>query len=90
VSPVTAGPVLVVTGPPGAGKTTVARLVADRAEKAACVECDWFFTTIVRGHIAPWLGAADAQNRTVLQACAAAVAALALGGCTVVVDGPNV
>ena len=65
----------------------MARLVADRFDPVACVEADWFWTTIVRGHIAPWLPEADAQNRTVLRAWAAASAELALGGYTVVMEG---
>jgi broad-specificity NMP kinase len=81
-------PILLLTGPPGVGKSTVAGL-ADHFERAACVESDWFWTTIVREHIAPWLPDADQQNRAVLAACAAAVADLSLGGYTVVVDGPN-
>lgn len=80
-------PVLLLTGPPGAGKSTVAALVADRFDLAACVETDWFWTTIVRGAVAPWLADADAQNRTVLRAFAAAAGELAGGGYTVVVDG---
>jgi len=76
-----------VTGPPGAGKSTVARLVAERFDPSICLESDWFWTTIVRGAIPPWLPAADVQNRTVLRACAAAAAELALGGYSVVVDG---
>ena len=81
-------PVLLVTGPPGAGKSTVARLVADRFDRAACVESDWFWTTIVRGH-RPALARPTPTPRTgpSCGACAAAAAELSLGGYTVVVDG---
>jgi hypothetical protein len=65
----------------------VDRLVADRFDLAVCLESDWFWTTIVRGHVAPWLPEADAQNRTVLRTCAAAAGELALGGYTVVMNG---
>ena len=82
--------VLLLTGPPGSGKSTVGRLVAEHFDPAACVESDWFWTTIVRGGIAPWLAEADAQNRTVLRTCAAAAAGLAVGGYTVVMNGPNI
>ncbi len=81
--------VLVLTGPPGSGKSTVGGLVAGRFATAAHVESDWFWTTIVGGHVPPWLAEADAQNRTILKAFAAA-GELARGGYTVVVDGPNI
>ncbi|HXQ90122.1 MAG TPA: AAA family ATPase [Acidimicrobiales bacterium] len=83
-----AGPVvLIVTGPPGSGKSTAAKLVAQRFARAACVESDWFWTTIVKGFVAPWRAEADAQNRAVLGAMAETVAALATAGYAVVVDG---
>src|SRR5580658_5175102 len=85
--PVSSEPILLITGPPGSGKSTVARLVAERFDPAVSIESDWFWTTIVRGLVAPWLPDADAQNRTVLRTCAAAAAALASGGYTVVMNG---
>jgi len=80
-------PVLIVTGPPGAGKTTVARHLAARFDRSARLESDWFWTTIVNGFVEPWRPGADGQNGAVLGAVAAAAAQLARGGYTVVVDG---
>ncbi len=78
---------LLLAGPPGSGKSTVGPLVAGRFDHAATLEADWFFTTIAGGFIKPWLPAADAQNQTLLRACASAAAALSQGGYAVVVEG---
>jgi predicted kinase len=80
-------PIVIITGPPGAGKTTVSRLVADRFDKAVCLESDWFWTTIVKGFVAPWKPEADSQNRVVVRSFAATAAAMAEGGYAVVLDG---
>jgi len=79
--------VLIVTGPPGSGKSTTARLVAERLDRAVCLESDWFWTIIVKGFVPPWRAEADPQNRAVLRAVAESAAALATSGYTVVVDG---
>jgi adenylate kinase family enzyme len=79
--------VLILSGPPGAGKSTVARLVAERFDLAVCLASDWFWTTIVKGHVEPWRAEADEQNRAVLRACAAAAAELTGSGYTVILDG---
>jgi predicted kinase len=79
--------VVVVTGPPGAGKSTVARLVAARFDPAVCIESDWFWKTVVRGFVPPWEPEADPQNRVVVRAFASAAAVMAAGGYGVVVDG---
>src|SRR6185312_16035324 len=42
-SAATADPVLLLTGPPGSGKTTTARLIATRAARGVHVEADSFF-----------------------------------------------
>jgi predicted kinase len=79
--------VLIITGPPGSGKSTTARIVAPRFDRAACLESDWFWTTIVKGFVPPWRPEADPQNRAVLRALAESAAALASSGYSVVVDG---
>ena len=78
---------VIVTGPPGAGKTKVAKLVASHFDEAACLESDWFWTIVVRGFIPPWKSEADGQNRVIVRAFTAAAAALSAGGYTVVLDG---
>ncbi len=74
---------LVVTGPPGAGKSTVARLVSERLETSVLVEGDAFFAFLDQGAIAPWLAEADAQNEVVVRAAAAASGRFAASHATV-------
>lgn len=81
------GDLIVVTGPPGAGKSTVTRALSSLFEPSALVAGDQFFAFIDRGYIAPWTAAAHRQNETVIQAAAAAAGRLATGGYTVVYDG---
>jgi broad-specificity NMP kinase len=80
-------PLLLLTGSPGCGKTTVAPLVADRHEPSACLDLDWFFAKLRRGAIEPWRAEAHAQNRTVLRAAAQAVAVFAADGYVTVAEG---
>jgi chloramphenicol 3-O-phosphotransferase len=81
------GRLLLLTGSPGCGKTTVAPLVADCHEPSACLDLDWFFAKLRRGAIEPWKQEAHQQNRTVLTAAAAAVAEFARGGYFTVAEG---
>jgi cytidylate kinase len=80
------GEVVVVTGPPGAGKSTVADLLASRLEPSALVTGDLFFTFVRNGWVDPWLPEAEEQNRVVIRAAAQAVGPLA-GRYHVVYDG---
>ncbi len=82
------GTVLIVTGPPGAGKSTVAPLVAARlGPLVATIEADWFWTIVTAGFIPPWEPTSNDQNRTVLRSVISAAAEMATGGYQVLIDG---
>ncbi|HWF75895.1 MAG TPA: AAA family ATPase [Caulobacteraceae bacterium] len=81
-------PILIVSGPPGAGKTTVARrLVETAGPPAAHLHTDDFYNAIRPGYVAPWLAESHGQNTVVTRAIVAAAAEYAAGGYFVVVDG---
>jgi predicted kinase len=80
-------PLLLLTGSPGCGKTTVAPFVADRHDPSVCLDLDWFFAKLRRGAIEPWRSQAHTQNRVVLAAAADAAAAFAAGGYFTVAEG---
>ena len=80
-------PLLLLTGSPGCGKTTVAPLVADAHDPSVCLDLDWFFAKLRRGAIEPWREEAHRQNRVVLRAAAEAVAVFAEGGYVTVAEG---
>jgi cytidylate kinase len=78
---------IVVTGPPGAGKSTVTRALAGLFDRSVLVEGDAFFAFVARGAIAPWLPAAHAQNEVVTRAAAAATGRYAAAGYPTIYDG---
>ncbi|GAB3138414.1 AAA family ATPase [Amycolatopsis stemonae] len=83
-----AGSLLILTGPPGAGKSTVARLVAEGAPRPAVhLHTDSFYVSIRTGFVAPYLPEAARQNDVVLGVIAEAACGYARGGYDVVIDG---
>jgi adenylate kinase family enzyme len=80
-------PVLIVTGPPGAGKTTAARLIAGSRERSVHVESDRFFDFIASGFVEPWRPESRVQNEVVMRVVAEAAARYAHAGYFTVIDG---
>jgi predicted kinase len=83
----TTEPVLLLTGSPGVGKTTVARLLAEDAERAVHLESDWFFRFIRSGFVEPWRKESQEQNTTVMRIVAGAAAGYTDAGYATIVDG---
>ena len=80
-------PVLILTGPPGVGKTTVAAILAERSDRAVHLEADLFFRFIRSGHVEPWRPESHQQNEVVMRIVAEAAAGYAAAGYFTIVDG---
>jgi predicted kinase len=80
-------PILILTGAPGSGKTTVAGLLAAKCERAVHLESDQFFHFIQSGYVAPWKPESHEQNTTVMRIVARAAAGYVDAGYFTVIDG---
>jgi tRNA uridine 5-carbamoylmethylation protein Kti12 len=91
VSPIVPGsgdrPILIVTGPPGVGKTTTAESLAQGSTRAVHLESDAFFRFIRAGYVEPWKTESHGQNQLVMRIVAEAASAYAAAGYFTIIDG---
>ena len=80
------GEPIIITGPPGAGKSTVSAALAELYDPSALVEGDAFFALLRRGYVEPWKPTSHEQNTSVVEAAAAATGRLC-AWVSVVYDG---
>ncbi len=81
------GTVIILTGPPGAGKSTVSSALARSFARGVHLHTDDFWHYIVAGAIPPYDPASAPQNQTVMDVIAGAAFTYAAGGFTTVLDG---
>ena len=83
-----AGELVLLGGPPGAGKSTIAEILATTAPRATVhLHTDSFYVWIRAGFVPPYLPAAGKQNEVVTAVLVAAACEYARGGYDVIADG---
>ena len=83
------GRIVVITGSPGTGKTSVSSAVAEASDwkQSVHIHTDDFYHYLCKGAIPPHLPRSQTQNETVMEALTAAAREYARGGYEVIVDG---
>jgi cytidylate kinase len=80
-------PLIVITGPPGVGKSTVASILETRFDPSAVVAGDFFLDALRTGKIAPWEPTSHDQNTKVIGLTVRAAADYADAGWTTILEG---
>jgi len=79
---------VIIAGPPGAGKSSVSEHLVNEFTPSALVAGDSFFAMIKNGYLLPWLPQARRQNTVLIEAAAAAAGRLT-DICSVIYDGSS-
>jgi tRNA uridine 5-carbamoylmethylation protein Kti12 len=80
-------PILILTGPPGVGKSSTAEILTTSSSLAVHLESDAFFRFIRAGYVEPWKRESHAQNRDVMRIVGEAAAGYSGAGYLTVIDG---
>ena len=83
------GRIVIITGSPGTGKTTVSAILARESglEKSVHMHTDDFYHYLSKGAVPPHLPESNSQNQSVMSALLEAAKCYARGGYDVIVDG---
>ena len=83
------GRIIIITGAPGTGKSTVAAIVAKESDmkKSVYMHTDDFYHYLSKGAIPPYLPESNEQNLIVIEAFLESAKRFARGGYDVIVDG---
>lgn len=79
--------IVIISGPPGAGKSSVAEALCERYDRTVHLETDDAYAWIRMGFIQPWKSGAARQNMMVSRAAARAATAFAQEQYGVFIDG---
>jgi predicted kinase len=83
----TSGPIIIVSGAPGVGKSTVSRLVAAAFDRSVQLKTDDLMASVVSGWVDPNLPEAEQQNEAIGAVLAVSAMSFADDGYATVVDG---
>lgn len=83
------GRIIIITGTPGTGKTTIAHMIAVKSSflKSVHLHTDDFYHYLCKGAIPPYLPGSEKQNLVVIESFLEAAKCFASGGYDVIVDG---
>jgi hypothetical protein len=81
--------IVLISGSPGTGKTSISRILAETSDYACAVHIhtDDFYQYIRKGYVSPWLNGAGDQNETVIESVVVSAKRFSAGGYEVFVDG---